>query len=402
MTAVRSDEYLQVVERERPLLQTTAYLLTGDRTQADRVVQLVLARMYERWADVRRPRVEALRALLAAHNESLYLPWEAGGRFELVDRNPDAEPVPPLVADLRLLLPTQRVVIILERAAELPSVMIADVLQVPVDDVLALARQARAELVSRNTDRADDQALAAEFRAAVPPELATAYGAAADLDHGRQLVRRRRLRRGLTGATALGLLIAGVLVLLPGPRSAPVSAPTLVPAATPTISLSCDAREPACRATLTADWRSEMAKVVLDYLDPSLSYFSDVGFRYEESYQQPDLWAGGEGAMGVEIFRRYGGGTEVFVEIATSRDTALRCGETTGHLCDSIRFMDGNRMRVSRSSTVAEGLEVQYRPNGAEVITIIARNRGGGKTLDLGAADLHELIEDPRLKLPGR
>ena len=174
-----------------------------------------------------------------------------------------------------------------------------------------------------------------------------------------------------------------------------------MPAATPTISLSCDAREPACRAT-TADWRSEMAKVVLDYLDPSLSYFSDVGFRYEESYQQPDLWAGGEGAMGVEIFRRYGGGTEVFVEIATSRDTALRCGETTGHLCDSIRFMDGNRMRVSRSSTVAEGLEVQYRPNGAEVITIIARNRGGGKTLDLGAADLHELIEDPRLKLPGR
>ena len=129
--------------------------------------------------------------------------------------------MPPLVADLRLLLPTQRVVMILERAAELPSVMIADVLQVPVDDVLALARQARAELVSRNTDRADDQALAAEFRAAVPPELATAYGAAADLDHGRQLVRRRRLRRGLTGATALGLLIAGVLVLLPGPRRPP-------------------------------------------------------------------------------------------------------------------------------------------------------------------------------------
>ena len=59
-------------------------------------------------------------------------------------------------------------------------------------------------------------------------------------------------------------------------------------------------------------------------------------------------------------------------------------------------------MRVSRSTTVAEGLEVQYRPNGTEVITIIARNSGGGKTLDLDAADLHELIEDPRLKLPLR
>ena len=115
--------------------------------------------MYAQWVDVRRPRVEALRALLAAHNESLYLPWEDGGRFELVDRTADAELVPPLVADLRLLLPDQRVVIILERAAELPSAQIAEVLQVPIDQVLALARQARAELVSRNPDRADDHRL---------------------------------------------------------------------------------------------------------------------------------------------------------------------------------------------------------------------------------------------------
>ena len=130
VTAVREDEFVQVVGRERPLLATTAYLLTGDRVRSERMVQLVLARMYERWTDVRRPRVEALQALLAAHTESLYLPWEAGGRFELVDRNPAAEPVPQLVADLRLLVPDERVVIILERAAELPSVQIADVLQV--------------------------------------------------------------------------------------------------------------------------------------------------------------------------------------------------------------------------------------------------------------------------------
>ena len=144
-----------------------------------------------------------------------------------------------------------------------------------------------------------------------------------------------------------------------------------------------------------------MAKVVLDHLDPSLSYFSDVGFRYEESYQQPDLWSRRrrrDGRRDLPPVRR---GTEVFVEIATSRDTALRCGETTGHLCDSIRFMDGNRMRVSRSSTVAEGLEVQYRPNGARSSRSSPGTEGTGKMLDLDAADLHELIEDPRLKLPG-
>ena len=143
-----------------------------------------------------------------------------------------------------------------------------------------------------------------------------------------------------------------------------------------------------------------MARVVLDHLDPSLSYFSDLGFRSGEHYEQPSLWRGGEGALAFEIFRRYGGRTEVYVQIATSRTVALRCGETTGHPCDSILFMDGNRMRVSRSSTAAGGLEGQYRPTGSEVITIIAQNRGSGKTLDLDAADLHELIEDPRLKLP--
>ena len=53
MALVRDEEYAAVVERERPLLQACAYLLTGDDGRADRLVQLVLARMYERWHDVR-------------------------------------------------------------------------------------------------------------------------------------------------------------------------------------------------------------------------------------------------------------------------------------------------------------------------------------------------------------
>ena len=46
MPAIRDEEYAAVVERERPLIQATAYLLTGDPAQAERVVQLVFAELY--------------------------------------------------------------------------------------------------------------------------------------------------------------------------------------------------------------------------------------------------------------------------------------------------------------------------------------------------------------------
>ena len=42
MAVVRDEEYAVVVERERPLLQACAYLLTADAERADRLVQLVL------------------------------------------------------------------------------------------------------------------------------------------------------------------------------------------------------------------------------------------------------------------------------------------------------------------------------------------------------------------------
>ena len=41
MSASHDEEYAAVVERERPLTPATAYLLTGDPAQAERVVQLV-------------------------------------------------------------------------------------------------------------------------------------------------------------------------------------------------------------------------------------------------------------------------------------------------------------------------------------------------------------------------
>src|ERR687894_1507847 len=196
MAVIRDEEYAVVVERERPLLQACAYLLTADEGRADRLVQLVLARMYERWDDVRRPRVEALRALVQTSPHDPMLPWDTGPRVQLVDGGWQPAPAPEIVHDLQRLPLDQRAVIALERYAELPSVQIAEVCDRTVDDVLVLARQARAALAADHPDRAADAVLAEELREAVPLDRRTAYDRAVDLDHGRHLVRRRWLRRG--------------------------------------------------------------------------------------------------------------------------------------------------------------------------------------------------------------
>ena len=55
MPAIRDQEYAAVVDRERPLIEATAYLLTGDQVQAERVVQLVFAELYGRLPRVQHP-----------------------------------------------------------------------------------------------------------------------------------------------------------------------------------------------------------------------------------------------------------------------------------------------------------------------------------------------------------
>src|SRR5215213_7509496 len=225
MAVVRDEEYAVVVKRERPLLQACAYLLTGNVERADRLVQLVLARLYARWDDVRRPRVEALRALVQTSPHDPMLPWDTGPRMQLVDGGPGLVAGPQIVTDLQRLPLDERAVIVLERYAELPSVQIAEVCGRTVDDVLVLARQARSALGADHPDRGQDAALAEELREAIPLDRRAAYDSADDLDHGRHLVRRRRLRRGLAAVVAVVLVLAGAVFLLRDPAPAPVAAP---------------------------------------------------------------------------------------------------------------------------------------------------------------------------------
>jgi DNA-directed RNA polymerase specialized sigma24 family protein len=400
MALVRDEEYAAVVERERPLLQACAYLLTGDDGRADRLVQLVLARMYERWQDVRRPRVEALRGLVQTSPHDPELPWDTRDRVQLVDGG-FAQPAPatPIVAGLSRLPSDQRAVIILERYAELPSVQIAEIVGRTVDEVLLLAHQARATLTFGHPERANDAQLAAELREAIPLDRRTAYDSATDLAHGRQLVRRHWLRQGLAAVAALVLVVAGVVVLAPDRTPAPVAAP---PAATPTPipQRRCDPADLLCRGEILRVWRAEMAVVVQSHIDPKGEYFSGFGYHDDERYETPGIFLGNDGALAVEMFRLDKGATVVYLQIATNRQVAVRCGETIGEICQRQQFLSGNSFTLTQTGSVTEGMEVQYRPAGREVITVIARNTTKGQSYNIPRGDLIRLIQDPRLKLP--
>jgi hypothetical protein len=404
MAVVRDEEYAVVVERERPLLQACAYLLTADEERADRLVQLVLARMYERWHDVRRPRVEALRALVQTSPHDPMLPWDTAPRMQLIDGGPARVTGPAIVTDLQRLPLDQRAVIVLERYAELPSVQIAEVCDRTVDEVLVLARQARSALGADHPDRGQDAALAEELRGAIPLDRRTAYDGADDLDHGRHLVRRRWLRRGLAAAVAVVLVVAGAVFLLPDRTPAPVAAPpapTVASSPMPTpITANCDTGDPLCRGEIMRRWRAEMAVVVGSYLDPAGDYFSGTGFRYDERYEDPGFWTGQGGALAFELFRWDEGATTVYVQVATSRQDAVRCGATIGQTCVRQQFLDGNFFNLTNTVHVSEGMEVQYRPTGTYVITVIARNTTKGREFQVERGDLLRLVQDPRLQLP--
>ena len=45
-------------------------------------------------------------------------------------------------------------------------------------------------------------------------------------------------------------------------------------------------------------------------------------------------------------------------------------------------------------------LEVQYEPTSGQVITVVARDVNDGRRLGITAADLVDLVHDPRLRLP--
>jgi DNA-directed RNA polymerase specialized sigma24 family protein len=401
MTSLTRDrDYATFVEDERSLLQRCAYLLVGQREAADDLVQATLADLYARWRRVRDPRLVALRLL---HTTDLgELPDSSPrARFELVDARRKPESVDPLVAILGTLSARQRMVVVLEWVARLPTVEIAAVLDSSVATVSNVARDARAALVRAAPELADDAVLAARLDGAVPPDMRSVrrYD---DLTHGRQLVRRRWLRRaGIVGASVVLLVLVVVQLrpVAPAPTSAPAPAlATSTVTVTPSPTVPCDRSQVTCQASLVRAWRATVYEVVADYVDPEGAYFNASSYYARDETE--GLWSTKQGALGMEMFRVGGGATQVTVQIATDRSYAPRCGDATGNPCSSVRFMDGNRFVLSDGLDTVDGLEGQYRPDGREVITVTAVNTGRGTKLVIDREQLVRLLQDERLRLP--
>jgi DNA-directed RNA polymerase specialized sigma24 family protein len=409
MSAIRDEEYAAEVEGERPLLQATAYLLTGDPVHAERAVQLAFAQLYGRWPRAS-PRVEAIRVVVQTARTPVHLPWEYRERVELIDGPLPVAPAEPIVADLRTLSYHQRAAIVLDSYTGLSNAEIADILQLPLGTLLSLARRARAMLAAEHPERASDVTLTDELKDAIPYELRESLGSAGDVAHGRRLSRRRWLQRGSAAVAAAALVIVAAILLVPTQAPVPQAAPSQ-PIST-TAATICgrghdrlDGRDPSsaiCRSKILLKWRSEMAEVATAQLDPQGKYFSGFGYGYSTHYDTPSFWSGQGGALAFEMFRLNKGATEVYLQIATSRKFAIRCGATTHQQCMALRLMDGNRYLLTDSTVADGGIEVQYCPRGEEVITVIARNTQRGKTLDIGSGDLIKLVQDDRLDLPKR
>lgn len=401
--AARDGSFAAWAEGERPRLLGVAYLHTADPVRAARMVQGALAALYPRWTEQADPLLQVLQKLTSGGDPRL--PWEAAPRFELIDAAPALPVGPPIVVDLARLTDHERVALVLERFAELPSVQIARVLQVPVDEVLVLARQARAALAAEHPDRSWDAALAAELANAIPYELRGPGQQGEDLANGQRLVRRKLGRRVgyslVVVAAALVLVFAGFR-FLPANQT-PTAGPVAGGTPTPTRSAPpCDVTMPACEGQVLYAWRAAVAETARPYIDPAGRYFTGFGYSADPTGGLADIWSGREGALHLRIFRADGGATEILIEVATSRGAATRCGATTGQGCESFRFMDGNRFRLSDSTLLSPGIEVQHSPSGTEVVTVIARNVRPGAAAPVTRGDLVNLAQDARLHLPAR
>ena len=391
----------------RPLLSGCALLLVGEPGRAARLTGTVLARRYADALETPAPLTAALRELVRPQPAYFRPPWHRDRGLELVDGGPGPRPA-TLLEELQQLPREQRAALVLRRYGGLDPALVAGGLRTDVATVEHGAQQAVATLSRTRPDRLQPGRLDDELRAAavpaVPPDEAAA--AARDLQHGRQLVRRRRLGRSSAAVVALLVVLVGAATFLraapstPEAASTPVPIPTSTASPVPRVAARCDIRNPVCQATVMREWRAEMARVAASYVDPEGRYFTGYSFSYDQRYETTSFWEGRGGALGLEMFRLTDGSTEVYVQVASGYDTAVRCGQVTRRPCESMRFMDGNRFTLTSTTEVEQGIEVQHRPDGDQVITVVARNTTRGRALDVTRGDLIALVQDPRLRLP--
>lgn len=407
-------EFLSFVRRYRARLLGAAFLLHGDAGQAERLLQHATAAAYvhgERFLTI------ATELLVRADPRLVRLGWETRPqrqRADLIDASPHLEPgrpapfanasVPQVLARLNELDREARQALVLTRYLRLSSSGAAELLASTPEAVDASV--SRSLLTLSDLGPAGGGGVLTMMESIVPPSGDVEAAAFSDLGHGRSLVRRQRGRRSLlVVAAVVALTVIGVAAWPNRITMVQVNAPPAGTGSSPTPSASTAAtctepKVPACRIAITKAWRYQMATIVTHALDPKARYFSGNSFGYDSRYDSDALWQGHGGALGLDVFSATRGSTVVFVQIATSRETAVRCGATTKHRCIRRQMMDFNYFTMTDTSDSRQGIEVQYRPAGTYVITIIVRDPTKGKPLVVGQGEIINLIEDPRLVLP--
>jgi len=399
----------------RPRLERCARVLypglDGEFKLADRAVDQALARAYRLPPDGDRT-AAAFRALL-------HPTWRAGRtartgeRVELLD----AAPIPTgdLAEDLAALGPTSQAVVVLLLLGELGQHEVGRILGAQQPRIAELLTDAVERLARRDPSRRNAAELTRQLGAlaGASDPLASARAGVGDLSRGRRLERKGRQRRGalVATATAIVALLAGFAIRAGTPgevASVQPASPTPTSEATPSYvsdpwqSYRCNTTDPSCRSQVLMRWRARMSGVVVDRLDAQRRYFSSMSWQVRPSDESESFWHGDGGALALSLSRFTGGGTEVYLQIATDMAYADPCGRRTRQHCSVIKTMDGNLYRVAGTSAADGGVEVQYVPDDDLVITVVARNTSDGKRLDIGSGDLIKLGQDDRLDLPRR
>ncbi|HYP43597.1 MAG TPA: hypothetical protein VEQ66_00175 [Propionibacteriaceae bacterium] len=395
--------FAQFASDQRESLLGAAYLMYARLGRAEDVVEAALASLYRTWPGAE-PGQRVLSAILLCHPGRLVQPWRHVDQFELVDVT-DEPPPAGVVADLASLDDDTRRVVILRQFLELPPAQTAVVLGLPLARVAQLAENGVRQLVEQDPDRADEQRLAAQLRGATWGIRMAARGSGtSDLHNGRLLVRRTLLRRGLV--VVAGLLTV-LLVVTQSPTSrtlaeAPVSSTSTAAVSVLSARAACDVAQPPCRLEVLRDWRTEMTEIIRSHLDPGQVYFSGYADSTKGLYASEAFWRGQGGALSLDVVPRGSGATEIYLQVATSRSFAVRCGSLTFHTCTRRNFPEGFTYALTRTTTPAEGTEVQLALGTVEVVTLVARNTSSGPELEVTSADLRGLATDPRLRLPPR
>ena len=397
---LRDAGFLAFVRQYRARLFGAAFLLRGDAETAERVTQLAIAQSYGHREHYL---TSAVEHVVRTDPQTLRLPWLRSPQVELIEIDQtSALPTPTALLVRLAALPTeQRTAVIVQSFLGLSSEQAAELLASAPEKV-SIARTLG--LLAMSDVLPPGSGDPAVLMASVVPRGRDVESAALDdLAHGRWLVGRRRLRRSSVLAAALAMVLIVLAVAWPDRVTVVrVNAPIETPSATPSASVAActDLQNPQCRVQVVRAWRSQMSNVVSGKLDPQGNYFSGYSYGYTPRYDSDQLWKDKRGSLGLDLFKSTGGGTTVFLQVATSRQDAIPCGQLTKQKCIRRQMMDFNYFTMTTTTRSRQGVEVQYCPDGTQVITLVARDVTKGQRLDVTSAQLLELVQDERLRLP--